>query len=79
MYGGGMDDRECTICHKHIDLTRGAAVSTDHALPRGMAHELCHLRFVADVRLSRIEQLAAENVWLRQELATERARLWPRW
>ena len=48
---------KCTLCGRPVDPIKDLTSRTGGALKDGIAHEVCHLRHIASVRLDREEEL----------------------
>lgn len=59
-----MNYARCTVCGNPIDTVTQQISRTGGSLPEGVAHEVCHLRYIAGVRLSKIEELTEKNLQL---------------
>jgi|SRR5579871_2212200 len=59
---------KCHFCGCPIDLTRGVSVPVRFNDQDGKAHEVCHLRHIANVRLDKIAELQATVQTLEDEL-----------
>jgi hypothetical protein len=63
-----MNYEACTICGNPVDPTRHQTSRTGGNVKEGLAHEVCHLRHIANVRLDKIEELRDKVQELEDEL-----------
>jgi len=61
----------CTICGNPVDTVSQPTSRTGGKLKEGIAHEVCHLRHIASVRLERCEELQ-ERVQELQDILWEK-------